>query len=322
MTSREMTSRIEAWAAAGLITGEQAEAIRAHEATTAERELPRWVEPVAYLGVTLVGLALLLFGVQVWDQLAAWGRVALAAVVTAVLLGAGVGLRHSDAPAARRAGSFAWLLAVAGVAATLALTLFSLLDLTDDLALMLTALGTLLAAGALYLTARTAAQHLALAAGVVFVVVSGATLLPLEPAPWTIGFAFFAIGVVWMLLTWGGLLPPEKLGWLVGGLLTLALGIGTADADAALWSGLGVAVGLVLVYLSTVVDQRVLLVVGVLGLVVWIPTTVTVLFEGSIVVPVAILLTGVVTLAVVVAAARARAPEPPGPAQPEEPADA
>jgi hypothetical protein len=42
----------------------------------------------------------------------------------------------------------------------------------------------------------------------------------------------------------------------------------------------------------------------VLALVIWIPTTVIILFEESIAVPVAILITGVVTLTVVVAAVR------------------
>ena len=75
-------------------------------------------------------------------------------------------------------------------------------------------------------------------------------------------------------------------------------------AGLPLWSGVGVAVGLALVVLSAALEMRSLLVIGVVGLVIWIPTTVTTLFQGSIAVPVAILVTGVVTLTVVVAAVR------------------
>jgi len=301
-TQHELEAYLDSWTGAGLITADQAGAIRAHEAEAGARGLPRWVEPVAYLGAALVAVALLLFGMQMWDRLAVWSHVGLAAIVTLVLLVAGWALHASDAAPARRAASFAWLLSVIGVGATAGLLFFESLDLGDDPAIMLTATCVLLAAAGLYLVARRALQQIALAAGVVFLTASVGSVLTLDE-PWVFSVTFLALGAIWLLLTWGGVLVPASIGWVLGGLLGLAVGLGASDG-APVWAALGVAVGLALVVLSAVLDQRALLVIGVLGLVVWIPATVMLLFEGSVAVPVAILVTGVVTLTVVVAAVR------------------
>lgn len=298
-TQRELETYLDSWTGAGLITVDQAGAIRAHEAEVGARGLPRWVEPVAYLGAALVGIALLLFVVQVWDRLAMWSQVGLAAVVTLILLVAGGALNRSDAAPARRAASFAWLLAVVGVGATAALVFFESLDMDENTAIVLTAACVAAAAGALYLAARRALQQVALAAGVVFLTVAAGVVMTLEE-PWVISATFLALGAIWLLLTWGGVLQPAGTGWVLGGLLALAVGLG----GEPLWAGVGVAVGLGLVVLSALFEQRALLVIGVLGLLVWIPTTVITLFEGTVAVPVAILVTGVVTLTVVVAAVR------------------
>ena len=323
-----LVEHLDSWTDAGLITADQADAIRAHEVAAATPELPRWVEPVAYLGSALVALALVLFGAQVWDQLATWSRIGLAALVTVILLLAGTALNRSDAAPARRAASFAWLLTVAGVAATAALVAFEALDLDEDAAITVTASCTLLAALVLYLLAHTALQQVGLAVGAVFFLVSLGSLLTADE-PWMFSLALFALGAIWLLLTWGQFLRPEGTGWVLGGLLALGVGFGVAG-EQPIWSGVGIAVGLGLVYLSTVIDLRALLVIGVAGLVVWIPTTVITLFEGSVVVPVAILLTGVVTLTVVVAAVRLGRPASAGeeagssdvPVQDEETVDA
>jgi hypothetical protein len=299
---RDLPGHLQTWAEAGLITTDQAEAIRGFERTPSGHDVPRWVEPVAYLGATLVGLALFLFGMQVWDQLATWSRVALAGLVTLVLLGTGLALFRNEAVPVRRAASFALLLTVAGVTATAALTVFEAVEVDEDLALILTAACTTVVGLVLYLLSRTTLQQIGLAAGVVFLAVAVGSRLDVSE-PWTVSLMLFTLGAIWLLLTWGGLLQPAGTGWVLGGLLALAIGFG-GGGEQAVWSGLGVAVGLGLVYLSAVVDLRTLMVIGVLGLVVWIPATVTTLFQGTVVVPVAILITGMVTLTVVVAAVR------------------
>lgn len=312
MAGHDLPERLGVWVDAGLITQDQADAIRSHEAGVDEQGLPRWVEPVAYLGAALVAVALFLFGLEVWDLLATWGQVALAAVITIVLLGAGGLLRRSDAAPAHRAASFSWFLAVGGVAATAGIVVYEWLDLAEETAFGIVALATFAAALVLHVLSPTTIGQVGLAIGTAAVVFAIPITFELTE-PWIVGLAFFAVGAAWLLLTWGDLLVPKAAGWVLGGLFALAIGFGEVETDTGLWSGLGIAVGLALVYLSTVVDLRTLLGIGVVGLVVWIPVTVTTVFEGTIAVPIAILITGVVTLTVVIAAVRlGRRSGPPG----------
>ncbi len=299
----ELASYLENWTGAGLITPEQADAISAHEAAASARTVPRWVEPVAYLGAALVALSLFLFGVELWDRLTAWSRAGIAGLITLVLLAAGWELSRSSAAPVRRAGSFAWLLSVGGVAATAVLVLSGSLDLDEDTVLVSTAVCVAATATVLYLLARTALQQVALVAGIVFLLVAlGETVFTISE-DWVFSLTLFALGAIWLLLTRGGLLQPKNTGWVLGSVLCLAIGLAGSEGSA-IWSGLGVAVALGIVYLSTRIDLRALLLIGVLGLVVWIPTTVTQAFEGSVAVPIAILITGVVALTSVVAAVR------------------
>jgi hypothetical protein len=299
----DLINALESWVAAGLITDDQAQAIQEHESRARERELPGWVEPVAYLGAALIAVALFLFGVQVWNQLATWGQVALSALITLVLIVTGMTLRRFDSAPAYRAASFAWFLAVAGVAATSALIFSDVLELDFDWASLLTAVVSLVSGVGLYLVARTTLQQVAIAGATAFLLATLPGVLPLGEEAWMFGLVFLAVGVMWLLFTWAGYFTPQATGWVLGSLFTIAVGFGSVD-DNAIWSSIGIAMGLALVWLSTRLDRRALLGLGVLALVIWIPTTVIILFEESIAVPVAILITGVVTLTVVVAAVR------------------
>lgn len=302
MAGHDLPERLGSWVDAGLITEDQADAIRAHEAEPPDRA-PAWVEPVAYLGAVLVGVALFLFGLEVWDRLAPWGRLTLALLVTVVLVGTGVFLRRSDSGAARRAASFSWFLGLAGVLASSALAVYDVLDVQEEWAVVIVAGVTLVASIGLYVAARTGLQQVAMGLATAFMVVSLMAVLPISP-PWIAGLLLAGAGAGWLLLTWGGILTPEPVGWVLGSLLVLGIGFGTVDDGSAWWAGAGLVVALALIWLSTRIDLRSVLAVGAVGLLVWIPTTVVTLFEDSIAVPVAILVTGVVTLTAVVIGVR------------------
>jgi len=303
MARSDVIRALDDWVGAGLISEEQARAISQYDATQHQDELPGWVEPVAYLGAALVGVALFLFGAQFWDQLASWGRFSLGALITVILFVVGLVLRRSDSAAAGRAASFSWFLVVAGVAATAGLLFSDILDLDPDWAPALTASIALTTAVAIYLFASTTLQQVAMAGATVFLITTLPGLLPLGEVAWVVGLLFLTVGVVWLLLTWGGLMRPENAGWVLGSLFAIGVGFGAFD-DNGFWSALGVVIGLALVWLSTRFDRRSLLGLGVIALMIWIPTTVVILFEESIAVPVAILITGVVTLTAVVATVR------------------
>lgn len=301
----DLVRRAHDWVDAGLITAEQATAITefegAHEPPSGR--LPRWVEPLAYLGVALVAVALILFGVQVWDQIAPLGRVGAAALVTGCLLVAGGLLRRSAEAPARRAASFALLLSLAGVAATVGLLLADVIEAGETATVLVTLGLTAVVAGAIYVAVREALQQVGLAIATVSFVVAVPASQEWGEGP-VIPLLLASLGVVWLALTRAGVLTPPAVGWVIGSVLTLAVGLASADENVAVWAGVGVAVALGLVVLATALDSRWVLGVAVMGLLVWIPTTVTMLFEGSVAVPIAILVTGIVTLGVVVLAVR------------------
>jgi len=303
MSRSDVLKALDKWVSAGLIDEEQARAIQRHEATAVEGELPGWVEPVAYLGAALVAVALFLFGVQIWDQLAPTGRLLLATLMTLILFVVGLVMRVSKSPGAGRAASFSWFLTVAGVAATTGLIVFDIVDLDADWAPLLVEATAMVSAVALYVFNQRTMQQVAIAVSTASLLATIPGLLPLGEEGWVTGLLFLVVGAIWLLLTWARLLHPPAAGWVLGALFSISVGFGAFDGNA-FWSGLGILVGLGLVWLSTQIEKRSLLALGVLALVIWIPTTVTILFEESIAVPVAILITGVVTLTVVVAAIR------------------
>ncbi|HZD23799.1 MAG TPA: DUF2157 domain-containing protein [Acidimicrobiia bacterium] len=301
MSKSERLKDLDDWVAAGLITPEQADAIRSHE-SEGQKEPSGWVEPVAYLGAALIGVALFLFGVEVWDQLSAWGRVALSALITVVVFSAGLVLRRSGSEAAGRAASFSWFLVVAGVAATAGLLFSDIIEFNPDWRSLVVSSIVLAAAVGLYIWVRRGLQLVAVAVATASFVTSLTARRPVDEV-WIVGLLFLTVGLVWLLLTWAGFLEPPLAGWILGSVFAIGVGIGSFD-DNALWSVLGIVVGLGLVWLSTRLDRRSLLALGVVALLIWIPATVTILFENSIPIPVAILITGVVTLTVVIAAVR------------------
>lgn len=303
--THDLVGRTHEWVDASLITPEQADAIAEYESAheLSASRLPRWVEPLAYLGVALVAVALILFGVQVWDQIAPLGRVGAAALVTVCLLAAGWSLRRSAEAPARRAASFALLLSLAGVAATVGLLLADVVEASRTATVLLTTGLTAVVAGAVYLAVREALQQVGFALATVSFVVAVPASQEWGEGP-VIPLLLASLGLGWLALTRAGVLTPPTVGWVIGSVLSLAVGLASADENVAVWAGVGVAVALGLVVLATALDSRWVLAVAVVGLLVWIPTTVTMLFEGSVAVPVAILVTGVVTLGVVVLAVR------------------
>lgn len=304
MSINRLGEHLDDWVAAGLIARDQADAITAHEATRGTSSLPRWVEPVAYLGAALVVVALVTFGAEVWDQIAPWGRALLFGLIAASLVVVGVALHRSGAEPAKRGGQVAWLFAVGAVAATVAVVLSEFTDLSNRYVSLWSAVGAFATALPLWVAARSSLQQVALAVSAVFTVLSSLESLRLAP-DWLPAALLAAIGFVWLLLTWGGIMTPAGAGWVIGSILTAMVGIGGFSfGTGGWWFAAGIVVGLALVWLSTRLDRRAMLAIGVVALLVWIPAFVSDIFAGTIAVPIAILVTGVVTLSVVVAAVR------------------
>lgn len=292
------------WVAEGLIDSEVADAIAAYEA---EKEpsgrVGRGTEAVAYLGAVLVLIAAGIMLVEYWDRIEVWGRLVLGATITVALLVVGMILGRSEEPAVNRAQSFSWLLSVASVALTVSVITNDLVELDNQDTFLWISLTSFAAATGLWWVRHSNLQMVAMgitANASVIAIVSRAAGAP----DWAFGLSFAALGSVWLLLTWGGILRPTRTSYALSGIGLLLIAFPeTTDMP---WPLLGLAASLVLMTLSVRLKENVLLGLGVAGLFVYIPMTIFELFGESLGVPVALLITGLVLLAVVVISVRIR----------------
>ena len=122
----ELGRRVDHWVEAGVISREQGDAILALEGAHPEPAGGRRavvVEVLGYLGGGLALVAGFVLGAESWTQLGHWGRVAVLAVVTTVLLAAGWRLREDRGRVLPRLASVLWLAAAAAFAGLLAVLL-------------------------------------------------------------------------------------------------------------------------------------------------------------------------------------------------------
>jgi uncharacterized membrane protein len=217
----ELGRRVDRWVEAGVIGREQGDAILALEGADAEPAGGRRavaVEVLGYLGGGLALVAGFVLGAESWTQLGYWGRVAVLAVVTTVLLAAGWRLREDRGRVLPQLASVLWLGAVAAFAGWLAVLLGgSGGDALDDPSLWVAG-GALVLAGRLYLLERRVLQQVALFAAVVAAMLAAGDELGW---PWETveGYGFLVLGLAWLELAgagwWGRAAPRRPWGrWL------------------------------------------------------------------------------------------------------------
>ncbi len=299
-----LTEDLERWIEAGLIDSRQAEAIEAFEASPgAPGRIGRGMEAVAYLGASLVLVALGILATEFWDRIEPWGQFALSAIVTAVLFGVGVILGRSQEPAVNRAQTFVWFLAVAGVGLTTFVTVTEILDFDDQDTFTYVASISLLAAIGVWLLRSSVLQMVAMGVTALLSVIAVITRFETLPE-WAFGLSFAGLGVVWLLLTWGGVFKPVRTSYALGGVATLLIAF--PEGNQMPWPLFGLIAGLALMALSVRLNENILLGLGVAGLFVYIPMTIFEWFGETLGVPVALLITGLVLLGVVAGTVRLR----------------
>jgi hypothetical protein len=295
---------LKRWVAAGLIQEATAHEIASYESKrTGTSRIGRGTEAVAYLGTTLVLIALVVIAAEFWDRLMPWGRLTLSLVVTLVLLAVGLVLGRAEEPAISRAQIFAWFLAVTStaLAANVAVGELAGADSTDTL--FWVSLTALAVSAALWWWRQSVLQMVAMG------VASGVTVVALlslvSGAPdWAFGVSLAALGIAWLLMTWGGLLTPVRTSYVLASVGILAIGF--PDPGRLPWPLLGLAACLTLMAASVRLGENVLLGMGVAGLFLYVPVTVFEVFGDSLGVPVALLIAGLVLLGVVIISVRLR----------------
>lgn len=302
---------LKRWVAAGLISAEQAESIRAHERSVAPARPPAVERRVSLIAEALgyVGTALALAGAgvglgQTWDDIPSWGRLTIAAVATALLLAAGILLLRQTEPAFRRLQSVLWLLAVGAAAWLLVVVGVEYLGWQDDERLvLLTGAGTALLAGLLWAVRRQALQHGALFATVLTTLVGSVLCLPGEAPIWLTAVVIWALGAAWGLLGWFRVLEPWWLGMALGSVgATIGPAIGIGEYPWLLAVGLATSAFLMVVSVPT--GQVPLLAVGTVGTFGYLTWAVTRYFSDSLGVPLTLVIVGAVFLVLAVVAGR------------------
>jgi hypothetical protein len=302
-----LAADLERWSAAGLITPQQADAIVSFEARPVEAEPSHRVSLLAEaLGYAGSALALAGVGVavgQTWADVAPWAHLTVAAAFACLTFAGGWLLHGQTEPAFKRLMSVLWFFTVGGVAWSLVVLGADLLDLGEDSTGLLAAGGSAVVATGLWWRLQFGLQQLAFLAGGLVTVVVAILWLPGEPPSWTVALAVWVLGSLWAWLGWKDRVHP---GWLALMLGTVGALVGPSiageDYGWVLIPGLATAAGVMAI--SVRVRETPLLVLGTLAAFSYLTWAVVRYFSDSLGVPLALVIVGVIFLALAVLAGR------------------
>jgi len=291
--------RISNWVEAGLISSDQAGAIRHFEdgnPLQGSSQIPLAVEAAAYIGCVLA----LMGGFAVvgphWETLALAARLAIGGAVAAVGFGAGRWLVGKGDAATSRLGSFLWVVGAGGVAMA-ATVIMSEIDLRSEAWIPLVVGLVVLTTGLLlWRNLDRPLQLLTAAFGVGLVVVSAGQLMS---APgWAVGTVFVVLG--------GGFSALAGAKWISPPLTSLAVGWFSAyggsfmlmDSNDHFGAIMALAVATMALVFALKERLMPLLVLGVVGSLIAMEVLLLTTFTG----PVASLIVALLGLAIVVVA--------------------
>ena len=298
--------------ARGIITEQQARQIADVHAEAPESPAVReagWVRPLVaealgYVGGALALLATAILVQQFWGDLPAWGRVTLLAATAAGLVTAGVLVGVRDGPLDRLRG-FLWLLSAVAVGGSVSVGLVEYTGLGDTELMLATGTAVAVYGLILWLVRRAGLQQLVVFAAALTAVTAGIAVA--EPS-WVdaTGLAVWIVGTAWASAAWAGWIPPRRTGLLIGGAAAV-LGPITVPDDRYGWVlVIGLTTAGLLVAVSIPAHETVLLGLGVVGIVAYVPRIVFQYFGDTLGAPISLLATGVVLVAVALTVARTR----------------
>jgi hypothetical protein len=306
-----LTTLVDGWLKAGLITAEQAARLTTPAALPAaapRREgVPLVAEALAYVGGAVVVAGTSLLTAYYWRDLAAEWRFVLLAVVTALLVGAGAAVPRRLGEAGRRLRGVLWLAATPACAGATTVLVVNLVDrFADDTEAVLVAAATTALAAVLWALHRFGLQQLA-------VLVSGAVLvgtgiqwsgLGVEP-----GVGVWLLGVAWAVLGVVRVIRPTELPLVLGSATAVFGSMTAGDSDA----GMVFVLVTVAAVVGTAIARHDLLLLGVgaLATMVNVPAAMSRWFAGSVPAATALVVVGLLLVAVAVWMTRRQRPAPP-----------
>ncbi len=298
----DLESRLDSWTAAGLITREQAEAIRVAEAArrppeTSVGRVPIVTEILGYVGAALAFWAIAILTADVWADLVWWAQAGLFLLAAVAFFGGGSFIGESGEPAAGRLASVLWTCSVAALAAAAWITVLDLVEWSEEAATMTTGAISTGYAVALFIMRRRVLQHLVVF-GSAAMLATGVAMFTSLDSQELAGLTYWGLGAVWLLVARRGLLPPGETG--------IAIGAATALFGAQIVAGsdveaIGLTLGLVTAALLAVVgligDHRSALILGAAGIFLFVPQTVFHFFGDAAAALVALFVVGVALVA-------------------------
>lgn len=306
---------VDRWRDASLLSDDQAQEIRAFEQARrpddgvldelTEGRSGLVAEGLAYLGAALaLGAGIAVFG-ELWGELSAGGRVALAAGATAVLAIAAWVLRDDRGGSVRRLATVLAALSVVGVAVTIGVSLDELTRLDEGWIPTLAGFGALAVGVPVHLARESWPTTLAMGAALLAAVFGTEELLGIIDGAFPAAVTMMGIGLAWAAAGWAGLARPRSA-FEITGLVTGGVGVQVlAFEDAtvvALLIGLLVAGAALAIGLSE--DRTSPAVLGGIGVTVFAPQLVLELFGDALGGPLALFVGGVTLVAVAVVVLR------------------
>lgn len=299
------------WVEAGLLNADEAGRIESWEAAQAVRprteSRPGAMEALLYLGLVILGAGVFAMLAQGWSDLEAWARVVSAVVPFGLMLAAGAALRLSDDPQYRRGSQAAWFVAVPLFTGLLAIIFEEYgpgIDDRGDL-MMVIAAATLLLACVLWLLNPGHAQVLALALSAGFL---GETMgaFPDEYSRRLAGVALLVLGIAGVALADLDWLTPRRSARAFFAVLVI---FGPYQAGVGGTTGFELLAGLAaagVIALGVWRGDFALVLAGVAGAFVVLVTFIFEHFTSSLGAPLALMLSGAVVIAGVMALAALR----------------
>ena len=297
---------LERWTAAGLITADQARAIRATEKQDGptSREVPSIAEVIAYVGAIFALSSVGFIASEVWEDLALGAQVGLITLVTGLFFIGGWWIRGGGNPVRERLATVLWFISAAGFGWFADLIATDVLDVDNGYALII-GLALTLYAGLLYNLRRTPLQQIALAGGVGFVCAGLSDILGGDE--W-FGVLLWLAGAGWIALTKEEVLTPRRTGFALGAAGVLvgaeAIALNFFDNPDAIGLVLGLASAAALLFLSVSLSEMVLLGFGTVGLAVFVIHIIDEYLTDGLGGPAALLVAGLALLLVALIAVR------------------
>ena len=298
---------LDRWAAAGLISDDQADAIAEFETGESVPGPGFLAEGLGYVGAALAVGAGVLIAQNAWEDLSTAGRLTLIAVLAVAMFGAGWALRSREVPALQRLTDVMWFGATTAAGAFGGLFGSDVVGLVDQEIGVAVGLTVAVVGGALWALRQRSLELIALALGITITVMSATTLvtggdvspLVFGPILWVIGASLLAAGRFERI-------APASTAKVVGA-LGIAFGsqVISAEGDILGAAFAAVTAGAVMVYAVKERDDIMLAIGGIMVLL-FVPQLIFAVFGDSLGAPVALFLTGTALVVIAITITKAR----------------